>query len=223
MKDTVLNNRNVATINKRIVDEIIYGLSVIDEDKIKTPSDLKSDYKKIHGNLVAITLRKYIQNIINYFGLNYKVSVVNSYIKGSPIEWDLLILKGNARGINDTNIYNVNDCVCILEIKKPGIYNMKDFKANIKKQINNINYIRKLTNTNLNFGYISFEETPNYFEITKEYFKELNESSDNVFTFVKYPYEAKLEFIDGCEDFEKYLFSILDKNNNGGTVWRIKK
>lgn len=205
------NKIEVSQINKRIVDEIIKGLSAIDNNIIS--NDSKSNYKKIHGNLVATTLRKYILNIINYYGLNYKVSIGNSYLKGSPVEWDLLILKDSAMGINNTNIYNAGDCVCILEIKKSGIYNMGDFQKNIKRQIDNINYIRKTENPNLKFGYISFEETPNYFKAAKNYFESLNEKTDNLFTFVKYPYNTKVEFIEGCEDFEKYIFNLLNKKD----------
>ena len=200
-------NEKVTKINKRIVDEMIEGLAIIDKYKSVVSDNL--DYKKIYGNLFAITLRKYISNIINYYGLKYKVSVVNSYIKSSPIEWDLLILNENAMGINGTNIYNAEDCICILEIKKSGIFDMSNFESNIERQIDNINYIRKTENADLKFGYISFGETKNYFKIAKEYFKKLNEPSDNLFTFINYPYNTKIEFIEGCEDFEKYLFNLL--------------
>lgn len=217
MKDTVLNNRNVATINERIVNEIVKGLETIEIEDSKLPFNLKGSFKKSHGNLVAMVLRKYISNIINYYGLNYKVSICNSYVEGSPIEWDLIILKDTANEINKINIYNVKDCVCILEIKASGIVGEVEFRNALENQVNHIKYLRKNGNSNLQFAYISFQETKKSIEKTKQYFNELDEVSDNVFTFVKYPYDAKLEFIEGCEDFEKYLFNILDKNNNSGS------
>ncbi len=214
MNDIIENQREISTINKRIVNEIISGFSEIEKNMMNIPDNLKGNLKKIHGNLIAITIRKYLSNIFLYYGVNYKVSPANSYIKGSPVEWDLIVLTENAKGINNTNIYDAKDCICVLELKTSGIVNLQDFKKTIKRQLNHIKYIRSNQNCKLQFGYISFEETKKYFEETKNLFESLNEPSNNVFTFINYPHDKKIKFVDGCEDFEKYIFNLLENNKS---------
>ena len=75
-------------INDRIIDEIIKEKESVNFDKklIKDDENLSGSFNKLVGNLTAMTLRKYISNIINYHGLNYKVSNSNAFVKGCPIE-----------------------------------------------------------------------------------------------------------------------------------------
>ena len=76
-------------------------------------------------------LRKYIINIINYHGLNCKVSDINSFIKGCPTEWDLIILNENAKDVNNTNVFKVEEVVIVLEFKTSGL--LLDQYKNIEK------------------------------------------------------------------------------------------
>lgn len=76
---THLNKIN--PINGRIVSEILKGKQEINYDKElrKDDENLKGNFNKVIGNLTSMTLRKYITNIINYHGLNYRASNVNFF------------------------------------------------------------------------------------------------------------------------------------------------
>ena len=72
---THLNKIN--PINDRIVDEILKGKQEINYDKkiCKDDENLKGSFNKVIGNLTSMTLRKYIINIINYYGLIIKYQI----------------------------------------------------------------------------------------------------------------------------------------------------
>lgn len=123
-------------INGRIVSEILKGKQEINYDKElrKDDENLKGNFNKVIGNLTSMTLRKYITNIINYHGLNFKVSNVNFFIKGCPTEWDLIILNENAKDVNNTNVFEVEEVVVVLEFKTSGL--SLDQYNNIEKHLN---------------------------------------------------------------------------------------
>ena len=100
-----MNKTPINPINNRIVTEILSGKEEINYTKqmTKDNEDVTGSYNKIIGNLNAMTLRKYIINIINYHGLGYGVSEINAFVSGCPVEWDLIIVKENAIGNN--NVY----------------------------------------------------------------------------------------------------------------------
>lgn len=217
-------NHEVSEFTEKIAKEIIHKIDKIkgyqeeyQKYKQKYPNDYNNNvnFNKMNGNSVAVTIRKNIDDLLKkdyrFKKFNYRVSECNSYIEGCPIEWDLIIIKDTAKKIDDTNIYEAKDCVCILEIKQSGMIGNSYFKDSIEKQIHNIEYLNTNNNSNLKFAYISFQETENYYDSTKKIFKENNIESNNVFIFVKYPYkkDKTLTFIDGCGDFKDYLFNIL--------------
>ena len=123
-------------INDRIVNEILKGKQEINYNKEirKDDENLKGNFNKVIGNLTSMTLRKYIINIINYYGLNFKVSNVNSFIKGCPTEWDLIILNEKAKDVNDTNVFEAEEVITVLEFKTSGL--LLDQYKNIEKHLN---------------------------------------------------------------------------------------
>lgn len=209
-------------INDRIVNEILKGKDKINLDKeiIKEEDEEPGSFNKLVGNLTAMTLRKYIINIINYYGLNLKVSSSNAFISGCPIEWDLIILKNDAEDINNTNVFNFKDIVAVLEFKTSGLR---------RKQLENIDntffqhfkYLERLNkkhNKHVLFGYITFTEAPDFFEKTKEFFDKKNNVSKipTAFAFLDYDSYQKYDkkkYIDECNDFEEFLYGILKGEN----------
>lgn len=71
---------------------------------------------KYSGNLFAYAIRKYIMDIFKKNKIKLKVSYNNSFIKGNPIEYDLLIVKK----LKKSNLYEYEDVVCGIELKAGG-------------------------------------------------------------------------------------------------------
>lgn len=211
-----MDNKKIP-ITERVAEEILNAKKEINfqKSKAQTEEEVKGSYNKIIGNVVASTFRKYISYILNYYGYDYKVSNVNAYIKGYPTEWDLIILKSDAKETN-TNVYDFNDVVAVIEFKTSGLTD-KDIPGQFDKQFYNLNSIFNNTGTKIPFGYITFSETPKLYEETKKYFDENNKKSDTTFVFTNY---NKLNNIDNIyyrecmysdkNNFEDYLLKLLD-------------
>ena len=80
-------------INERIIKEILPQIEKINKTKLEYKARNEKFGNKMLGNAVANILRKYIENFINYYNLDYSVSLGNSYISTIPTEWDLIICK----------------------------------------------------------------------------------------------------------------------------------
>lgn len=91
-------------------------------DIIKGSDGKKARCNKLNGNISSNIFIKYIQEVIDKYGLPYKVSEPNVYIRGCKTEWDALILKKDAYNIMGCNLYNVHDVVSVLEFKTSGIF-----------------------------------------------------------------------------------------------------
>lgn len=212
-----MNKTPINPINNRIVTEILNGKEEINYTKqmTKDNEDLKGSYNKIIGNLNAMTLRKYIINIINYHGLGYGVSEVNAFVSGCPVEWDLIIVKENA--ISKNNVYKAEDVAALVEFKMSGLTGpqFKNIKQIFHTQFNYLTDIRSRANRMIPFCYITFAETPSYFTKTKEYFDEMNGINDTAFAFINYSTlqnSDKKDFFDECNDFESFLYGIISIN-----------
>lgn len=203
-------------INDRIIDDILMARSEIESEKQICSKDefLKGSFNKKIGNLTAMTFRRYISNILNYHGLNFKVSNSNAFIRGCPIEWDLIILKSNAEDINNTNVFDVHDVVAVLEFKTSGltIQQYKDMDASFINQFNYLNYFKKEYNISIPFGYISLSESVEFFQGTKKYFDEHNNKKNTAFVFLDWTLlynKDEKRYIEECNDFEKFIFDLL--------------
>lgn len=204
------------SINDRIITEILRGKEEINLQK-KIDKEEKEDkagsFNKLVGNLTAMTLRKYITNIINYYGWNFKVSNTNAFIKGCPIEWDLIILRNNADDINKTNVFALDDVVMLFEFKTSGL--RKNQYVNIdktfEKQYKYIEGFRE-KGKDVVFAYTTFAESIEYYKGTKEYFDKMNNRNNTAFAFLEYyslyNYDKK-SYIEECPNFEKFLYELF--------------
>ena len=209
----------VKSINERIIDEILPQIRNINESKLKYKENNLTYGSKLLGNVVATTIKKSIENIINYYGLDYSVSLNNSFIGYCPIEWDLIIYK---KGLPpDNNIISESDVIAVIEFKTSGTVDVR-YKERTKYEFLSLTFdkpfqfIKQLEakeNRKINFGYITFSTDIDWFIATKEYFDNQNGVSDTAFAFVD-DYEMEkgnIIAVDGCDDFEKYIFNLLNQ------------
>ena len=210
------------SINERIIDEILPQIRNINENKIKYRESNLTYGSKILGNVIATTIKKNIENIINYYGLNYSVSLNNSYIGYCPIEWDLIIYKKGL--LPDNNIIPESEVVAVIEFKTSGTIDIK-YKERTKQEFLSITFdkafqfIKELelrTNRKINFGYITFSTDIDWFLATKEYFDKQNDIDGTAFAFLddKALEKGLVVAVEGCDDFEKYIFNLLKEGSN---------
>lgn len=137
------------------------------------------DAKKLRGAVAVALLR---EEINKYFIDNeepFRTSLVNSYIMGSKFEYDLLLVKENAKPYMDL-IYQPDDVVAIIESKAGGLFNVDKDTNSIAKAVNRAMEI----NSDIKFGYITLSEnvpvhpynhdgnpTVKHWDLTQEYFK----------------------------------------------------
>lgn len=164
--------------------------------------DMINKSYKISGNVFAYFLRNEIKGIIDN---KYKLSNINAFIKGSNVEWDMLILKKSAVG--DYNIYLPEDVICAFEFKTSGaIRNNKPNEAieYIQKEIDNLNYINTQYKANIRYGYISLCEHYKNLDALKEYFK------DKCFWIIEGPYGSRKHLkCKESSDLKTYIDKLL--------------
>lgn len=208
------------SINERIIDEILPQIRNINENKTKYRESNLTYGSKILGNVIATTIKKNIENIINYYGLDYSVSLNNSYIGYCPIEWDLIIYRKGL--LPDNNIIPEYEVVAVIEFKTSGTIDVK-YKERTKQEFLSITFdksfqfikeLEKRVKHKINFGYITFSTDINWFVETKKYFDKKNEINNTAFAFID---DSEMEkghivAVEGCDDFEKYIFNLLNQN-----------
>ncbi len=187
-----------------IIDEYedIFEKNVYDE-KGKYFDLINKSYK-ISGNIFAHFLRT---NISKHVKNKYTVSVINSYIKGSNIEWDLLILKECSDDEKNYNIYLPQNIICALEFKTSGAIYAKNpvaSKKYINKYIRELNRVNKKYNSNIKYGYISLCEIPANLEAMK------NNYPDNCFWIVEGYYGSrKKNKVNDIDDLNCFLDKLI--------------
>ena len=208
------------SINERIIEEILPQIRNINENKLKYKESNLTYGSKLLGNVIATTIKKYIENIINYYGLDYSVSLNNSFIGFCPIEWDLIIYKKGL--LPDNNIIYESDVIAVIEFKTSGTVDVK-YKERTKQEFLSLTFdkafqfiknLEAIENRKINFGYITFSTDIDWFIATKEYFDKQNGVSDTAFAFID-DYEMEkghVVAVEGCNDFEKYIFNLLNQN-----------
>ncbi len=206
----------VKSINERIVDEILSYRTEISKNKLEYKNRNEKFGNKMLGNVVATVMRKYIENIINYYNLNYSVSLGNSFISGIPTEWDLIICKKGL--LPDSNIIKPENVVAVIEFKSSGNVDI-NYKEHTKQEFLDKEYAKKFeyihnVDNKIIFAYISFSMDLDWFQSTKEYFDNMNKCQNTVFTFLddKELDKGNIVAVEGCDDFEKYIFNLLSKN-----------
>lgn len=205
----VMSSKKIS--NKDIIVEIEHYNNLIQEIKKEYGWDkIGGCYNKSTGNVIASILRKYIKK---YCNKKYKVSNVNSYIEGCPIEWDLIILKKDAVD-NYINTYRLDDCVCLIEFKTSGLwaYQVKQIDKTFDLHFKYLYNFREKLGRSIPFAYITYSETISYYEETKKYFDKMNGINNTTFMFKKYnssKNNQNYDFEVGYSDFEKYIMDLL--------------
>jgi len=169
-----------------------------DKDKINRST-------KIGGNIFAYVIRNNVRKILKN---EYDVSVVNAYIKGCNIEWDLLILKKGSKKDNDYNVYYPEQVVCALELKTSGFIYKKDEEKEkiqnfIQKYTEAINGINEKKNTNIKYGYISLCEKIDNIYLIKQNLK------NRCFWVKEGPYNNTNVKINKKQDLEQFIKSLI--------------
>lgn len=201
-------------LDNRIIVEITSNIKKINMQKEQWISSGEKHSGKLLGNMVAMVLRKHIENIINYNGLEYAVSGCNAYIDGCPIEWDLLLVKKNAI-VNDYNVYKVEDVVTAIEFKTSGTIDVR-YNQRTKDEFLQETFGKQfsyLTSKGITFAYITFSSDKDWFDSTKEYFDRMNNKQAMAFAFVNDKELAKGNIVRLCSDFDKYINELLKGEN----------
>ena len=206
-----------ASVNKRIINEIIPQIKKVNELKGEYRNNNEKFGSKMLGNIIANTIRDYIQNIINYYNLDYSVSLNNAFIDGCPIEWDLIIF--DKALLPKNNIIDPTKVKAVIEFKTSGtidvLYNKRSkeefLEQTFGKAFETVKKMEQEVHHKINFGYITFSTDIDWFKATKEYFNKHNEIEDTAFAFLddKELEKGNIVAVEGCAEFEKYLFNLL--------------
>lgn len=109
--------------------------------------------KKLKGALMVELLKKEIENFLVESNEPFKVSAMNTYIAGSCSEYDLLIVKENAKPYMNL-VYRPDDVVAVIESKAAGLCTVDSETDNIAKAAN----AAIALNSEISFGYITLGE-----------------------------------------------------------------
>lgn len=126
-------------------------------------NDLNKDnntraWNKFIGNYFMRVIKIFLFDEISD---NYQVTEPNAYIKGFPIEYDLLIVRKDSNPEKYTHSFDPKDVYYGLELKLSGIYARKE---NLRDKINNIksNFdLIKNRHSHIDFSYLVFSEVTN--------------------------------------------------------------
>lgn len=213
-------NIEISDINKRIVDELVFKIKELSIEKENWKRNNEKYGNKPLGNLISKTLRRYMINISNYYNWNCQISECDSFIKGCPIEWDLLVLKKNI--ISDgSNTYNLSDILYAVEFKTSGTIDT-EYKKHTREEFFNdkfgkhFRYLKRMeqeTKHKIPFIYITFSSVKDWFDDTKIYFDNQNQINNTAFAFLddKELEKGKISYLEKCPNFEDFLFDILKK------------
>lgn len=166
---------------------------------------------KIYGHLAMIILKKYLESIKEY---KDRISEENAYIKGCPIEWDLLILKEGTTK-NALNIYDSKDVDTIIEVKASGL-----FSKNLEKVFSNpLNEIENMENKKIKYLFFSYRESDRWFKIDndgkqedKKFFEKFN--NKKVVNLEKNEFKWASMEIEFFKNLEKFKNLKTDRNFN---------
>lgn len=109
--------------------------------------------KKLRGAVAVELLRREINTYLESTGEPFKVSMMNSYIAGSGYEYDLLVVKKDAKPFMGL-VYLPEDVVADVECKAGGLFNLDKDTDNIAKAANAATDV----NPDIRFGYITISE-----------------------------------------------------------------
>lgn len=116
--------------------------------------NIGSEYpKKLKGAMTTELLRQEITKFLDDNNEPFKTSAIDSYIAGSKYEYDLLIVKEDAKPYMGL-VYQPNDIIAVIESKAGGLFALEEETDNIAKAANRA----KELNSDICFGYITISE-----------------------------------------------------------------
>lgn len=190
------------------------------DDSIKEYQGTMKDAKKLRGALATELLR---QELINYFyqkGITVNVSTGNSYIIGSKYEYDLLLVKSDARPFCNL-IYYPEDVIAVIESKAGGLFDVDKETDNIAKAVNKAWEL----NRNIKFGYITLSEnvpkntlnlkgrpTVKHWELTKEFLSKKVQAFSSIYAVTLHQGDTICN--EGSdEEFMDFVESLVSLSN----------
>lgn len=109
--------------------------------------------KKLRGAVAVELLRQEINTYLESEGEPFKASMMNSYIAGSGYEYDMLVVKKDAKPFMGL-VYLPEDVVADVECKAGGLFDLDKDTDNIAKAANTATDV----NPEIRFGYITISE-----------------------------------------------------------------
>ena len=185
--------------------EKVYNDNLCDNEE-KYLDKINKPYK-VSGNIFSYFIKNKISTII---GNKYELSVVNSFIKGCNVEWDLLMIKNASVDERKYNIYLPEHVVCAFEFKTSGSSRTKDPKEALEyldKEINDIELINKENKVHIKYCYISLCENHNHVEAMRKKYP------DNCFWIID-DYYSKRKKIKTSEEInlKEFISKMLNSN-----------
>lgn len=149
---------------------------------------------KLSGNIATYLVKQYIEKMIRTRPL--KVSEPNSYILGVNAEYDLLLLKKDAKPIKEMNIFSPEDVEGVVEVKNSGLFGVRKKTNNEQKTLKDeVDFILQAyksalkLNKTIKFAYITLRENNksndqnDYLSLTEKYFRDNDKNYGRAFCF----------------------------------------
>lgn len=174
---------------------------------------------KIKGAIAANLVKKYIEEELQKLKIGYIVSEYNVFIKDSPVEFDLLILKQDAKPVFEPCIYDAEDVIAIIECKATGIWiDKKKLKNPFEKELEAMKSLNEEKRLSIKFGYISVSEQigkdNRLLQSASKFINEYSKSTDTnkgVYCFSKTYPEGVYPIFDGnAYSFGEYIASLCN-------------
>ncbi len=131
---------------------------------------------QMKGAIATKLIREEMGNLV---GVEFTVSTANSFIEGSPYEYDLLVVRKDAMP-SFGNVYRPEDVIAVVECKANGLFDPERDSSTIALAANAAYEL----NPSIRFGYISMtermpgheekrngKEPAKFWELTKAYLR----------------------------------------------------
>ena len=165
---------------------------------------------KFNGDVCCRILKHYIEREI---GRAFKIVSPNAYIKGHPVEFDLLIVRSKAQPGKYTNAYEPDDVRCVIEVKSKGLVGKKQELGDQIKRIKTAFRAAQKICPKGTFVYFTFREAVPKRRGSIQYWKKTVKGLDPFRAFCMSNSRYKNPPLEGqWEAFVKHLRGCLKKS-----------
>lgn len=175
------------------------------------------DAKKLKGAVATNLLKQEMEKYLEDNNEPFKISSENSYIAGSKYEYDLLLVKENAKPFMGL-VYYPDDVIAIIESKSNGLFDADAETNHIAKAVNRVREI----NPDIRFGYITISEnvpindykkdgtpTVKHWDLTEQYLNEKIEGLNAIYAVTLH--KGKELCDEGSDDeFNRFLNWLIN-------------